>query len=118
MHNAAHPDVDARRMAIEEELEFLKQVHQQEMLELQQLALQDIKGGSKEFWTNEMGNALREKVPNFLSRCHTKRMTGAALIFRAGFLKPAHTKRRVGAAPCARPSFGMTPTQEIRDLFA
>ncbi len=29
-----------------------------------------------------------------------------------------HTKRRAGAAPCARPSFGMTPTQAIRDLFA
>ncbi len=56
----ANPDVDARRMAIEEELEFLKQVHEQEMHELQQLALQDIKGGSKEFWTNEMGNAMRE----------------------------------------------------------
>ncbi len=29
-----------------------------------------------------------------------------------------HTKRRAGAAPSARPSFGMTPTQDIRDLFA
>ncbi len=28
-----------------------------------------------------------------------------------------HTKRRAGAAPHARPSFGMTPTQDIRDLF-
>ncbi len=37
--------------------------------------------------------AWREKVPNILRRCHTKRRTGA------------------------RPSFGMTPTQDIRDLF-
>ena len=29
-----------------------------------------------------------------------------------------HTKRRAGAATHARPSFGMTTTQEIRDLFA
>ncbi len=34
--------------------------------------------------------ALREKVPKFLSRCHTK--------------------RRTGAQGRARPSFGMTPT--------
>ena len=26
--------------------------------------------------------------------------------------------RRAGAAPHARPSFGMTTTQDIRDLFA
>ncbi len=56
----ANADLNARREALEEELEFLKQVHEQEMLELQQLALQDIKGGSREFWTNEMGNAMRE----------------------------------------------------------
>ncbi len=29
-----------------------------------------------------------------------------------------HTKRRAGAATRARPSFGMTQTQDIRDLFA
>ncbi len=34
------------------------------------------------------------------------------------FLKSrCHTKRRVGAAPRARPSFGMTTTQDIRDVF-
>ncbi len=41
--------------------------------------------------------ASREKVPNVLSRCHTN--------------------RRAGAATLARPSFGMTTTQNIRDLF-
>ncbi len=41
---------------------------------------------------------LCEKVPNVLSRCHTK--------------------RRTGARGRAHPSFGMTPTQAIRDLFA
>ncbi len=29
-----------------------------------------------------------------------------------------YTKRRAGAAMRGRPSFGMTPTQDIRDLFA
>ncbi len=40
--------------------------------------------------------ALREKVPNVLSR---------------------HTKSRAGARGRARPSFGMTTTQDIRYLF-
>ena len=35
------------------------------------------------------------------------------------FLKSrCHTKRKAGAAPCARPSFGVTTTHDIRDLFA
>ncbi len=36
------------------------------------------------------------------------------------FLKSlcCYTKRRVGATTCAYPSFGMTPSQDIRDLFA
>ncbi len=42
--------------------------------------------------------ALCEKVPYGLSRCHTK--------------------RRTGAAPRALPYFGMTTTQDIRDPFA
>ncbi len=29
-----------------------------------------------------------------------------------------HTKRRAGTATCARPSFGMTTTKDIRDIFA
>ncbi len=43
-----------------------------------------------------MWAALREKVPNVLSRCHTK--------------------RRMDGLP-VHPSFGMTTTQDIRDLF-
>ncbi len=39
-----------------------------------------------------------KKVPNGLSCCHTKRM--------------------IGMATRAHPSFGMTPTQAIRDLWA
>ncbi len=40
----------------------------------------------------------REKVPNVLSRCHTK--------------------RKIGVRGRAHPSFRMTPTQVIGDLFA
>ncbi len=85
------------------------------------------------------------KVPNVLSRCHIKRRMGAATSYQKkdgrvwphpsffwydtdflDFFKNnfsfgkslCHTKRRMGEATCAHPSFGMTPTQNIMDLFA
>ncbi len=52
--------------------------------------------------------ASHEKVPNVLCRCH---MTPT-------FQKSqCHTKRGMGAATCSHPSFGMTRSQAIRDLF-
>ncbi len=45
-----------------------------------------------------MGGVTRKNVPNVLSRCNTK--------------------RRTGAATRTRDSFGMTTTQDIKDLFA
>ena len=73
----------------------------------------------------------REKVPNVLSRCAWLRpplfwyMTPTFYIFYIFyffifyFLKSrCHTKRKAGAVMRARPSFGMTMTQAIRDLFA
>ena len=73
--------------------------------------------------------ALCEKVPNGLSRCHTKRRMGARGRTHPSFgrthpsfginsLCNRLTKRRAGAATRARPSFGMTMTQDFRDLFA
>ena len=85
--------------------------------------------------------ASHKKVPNGLSCCHTKRRTGHAcpscchtkrrtgharpsfgmtmtLIDWFFFLSWCHTKRRVGAVVCTHPSFGMTTTQDIRELFA
>ncbi len=47
--------------------------------------------------------ASHKKVHNGLSRCHTNRRMGA--------------QRRMGVLR-AHPSFGMTPTQAIRDFFA
>ncbi len=83
------------------------------------------------------------KTPNVLSRCHTKRRTGARgrarpsfgmtptfqkkkkrkekkiqKIFFGNLKSRCHTKRRAGAATRALPSFGMTTTQDINDLFA
>ncbi len=71
-------------------------------------------------------DALREQVPNVLSRYHTKRRTGARGRARASFgMTPTyqkkiilqkilksqcHTKRRTGVRGRASPSFGMTLT--------
>ena len=89
--------------------------------------------------------AIRKKVPYGLSRCHTKRRTGARgrarpsfgmtptfqkkkkkkkikiLIFffqRKNLKSWFHTKRRAGVATRARPSFGLTMTQDIRGPLA
>jgi intermediate filament protein if len=45
---------------LEEELEFLKAVHEQELKELQAMAYRDTTSENREFWKNEMGQALRE----------------------------------------------------------
>lgn len=55
-----HIDAENRRQTLEEELEFLKTVHDQEMKELAALAYRDTTSENREFWKNEMGNALRE----------------------------------------------------------
>jgi intermediate filament protein if len=55
-----HIDAENRRQTLEEELEFLKQVHEQEMKELAALAYRDTTAENREFWKNEMGQALRE----------------------------------------------------------
>jgi intermediate filament protein if len=55
-----HIDAENRRQTLEEEIEFLKQVHEQEMKELAALAYRDTTAENREFWKNEMGQALRE----------------------------------------------------------
>ena len=55
-----HIDAENRRQTLEEELEFLKSVHEQELKELAALAYRDTTAENREFWKNEMGNALRE----------------------------------------------------------
>lgn len=56
----AHIDAENRRQTLEEELEFLKQVHEQEMKELAALAYRDTTAENRDFWKNELGQALRE----------------------------------------------------------
>lgn len=55
-----HVDAENRRQTLEEELEFLKQVQEQEMKELQALAYRDTTQENRDFWKNEMGGALRD----------------------------------------------------------
>lgn len=55
-----HIDAENRRQTLEEELEFLKAVHEQELKELAALAYRDTTAENREFWKNEMGQALRE----------------------------------------------------------
>jgi intermediate filament protein if len=55
-----HVDAENRRQTLEEELEFLKQVHEQELKELAALAYRDTTAENREYWKNEMGQALRE----------------------------------------------------------
>jgi len=66
-----HIDAENRRQTLEEELEFLKQVHDQEMKELAALAYRDTTQENREFWKNEMGSCLRE-----IQQCYDEKLDG------------------------------------------
>lgn len=53
-------DAENKRQTLEEELEFLKALHEQEMKELAALAYRDTTSENREYWKSEMGQALRE----------------------------------------------------------
>jgi len=55
-----HIDAENRRQTLEEEIEFLKSVHEQEMKELAALAAQDSSAENRDYWKNELQNAIRE----------------------------------------------------------
>lgn len=55
-----HADAENQRQALEDELEFLKNLHEQELKELAALAYRDTTSENREFWKNEMGGALRD----------------------------------------------------------
>jgi len=55
-----HIDAENRRQTLEEELEFLKTLHDQEMKELAALAYRDTTSENREYWKSELGQALRE----------------------------------------------------------
>lgn len=56
----AHIDQENRRQTLEEEIEFLKSVHDKEMKELADLAYRDNSSASRDFWKNELAQAIRE----------------------------------------------------------
>jgi intermediate filament protein if len=55
-----HIDAENRRQTLEEEMEFMKAVHEQELKELAALAMRDTTTENREYWKNEMAQALRE----------------------------------------------------------
>jgi intermediate filament protein if len=55
-----HIDAENRRQTLEEEIEFLKSVHEMEMKELAALACQDSSAENRDYWKNELQNAIRE----------------------------------------------------------
>ncbi|ESO04825.1 hypothetical protein HELRODRAFT_92478 [Helobdella robusta] len=55
-----HIDAESRRQTLEDEIEFMRAVHEQEMKELAALVYRDTTTENREFWKNEMGQALRE----------------------------------------------------------
>lgn len=55
-----HIDAENKRQTLEEEMEFLKTVHEQEMKELAALAYRDTTNENREFWKSELANAIRE----------------------------------------------------------
>ncbi|ESO03062.1 hypothetical protein HELRODRAFT_173940 [Helobdella robusta] len=55
-----HQDAENRRQMLEEELEFLKQVHEQELRELAALAYRDTTTENRELWKSEMSSSLRQ----------------------------------------------------------
>lgn len=56
----AHLDADNRRQTLEEEIEFLKKVHEQELKELAALAYRDTTEENREFWKSELSQAIRD----------------------------------------------------------
>ncbi|KAL8608128.1 hypothetical protein ACOMHN_016583 [Nucella lapillus] len=53
-------DAENRAQTLAEELEFLKSVHEQELKELAALAYRDTTAENREFWKNELSQAIRD----------------------------------------------------------
>ena len=55
-----HIDAENRRQTLEEELEFMRNVHEQEMKDLAALAYRDSTPENREYWRNELSQAIRD----------------------------------------------------------
>ncbi len=74
------------------------------------------------FCPSDMNMGSVTRPYNVLSHCHTKRRYDTDLSkkfwLKIHLKSQCHTKRRKGVAMRAHFSFGMTTTQNIKDLFA
>ncbi|XP_041367930.1 60 kDa neurofilament protein-like [Gigantopelta aegis] len=62
-------DAENRRQTLEEEIEFLKSVHEQEMKELASLAYRDTTAENREFWKSELSQAIRDIQNEYDAKC-------------------------------------------------
>ncbi|XP_067662781.1 60 kDa neurofilament protein-like isoform X3 [Haliotis asinina] len=65
----ARMDAENRRQTLAEEIEFLKQVHEQELKELAALAYRDTTAENREFWKNELSQAIRDIQNEYDAKC-------------------------------------------------
>lgn len=68
-----HVVAENRVQTLEEEIEFLKGVHDQEMIEMAALAYRDTTKESRDFWKNELAQCLREIQEVYDSKLETMR---------------------------------------------
>ncbi|PVD21889.1 hypothetical protein C0Q70_17692 [Pomacea canaliculata] len=66
-------DAENRAQTLAEELEFLKSVHEQELKELAALAYRDTTAENREFWKNELSQAIRDIQSEYDSKIDTIR---------------------------------------------
>ncbi|XP_071115711.1 60 kDa neurofilament protein-like isoform X3 [Haliotis cracherodii] len=65
----ARMEAENRRQTLAEEIEFLKQVHEQELKELAALAYRDTTAENREFWKNELSQAIRDIQNEYDAKC-------------------------------------------------
>ncbi|XP_046340225.2 70 kDa neurofilament protein-like isoform X1 [Haliotis rufescens] len=65
----ARMEADNRRQTLAEEIEFLKEVHEQELKELAALAYRDTTAENREFWKNELSQAIRDIQNEYDAKC-------------------------------------------------
>ncbi|CAI9729291.1 neurofilament medium polypeptide-like [Octopus vulgaris] len=68
-----HLDAENRRQTLEEELEFQKDLHAQELKELAALAYRDTTAENREFWRNELSQAIRDIQQEYDAKCDQMR---------------------------------------------
>jgi len=70
----AHIDAENRRQTLEEEIAFLKLVHEQELREISALIIKDTTAENKDYWKREMASALQEIQATYDEKMETMRV--------------------------------------------